>query len=113
MVELLLGGWDLTSQRTYLASVDYLGNMTDTTPFVFRGIAGKFCYSILDRLYTPTMTEQQAADVVRMCVDEVRVYHTITGHLYITLQFSGTSSLRCTPAAIQFVGDRQKRHSQD
>jgi len=72
MVELLLAGWDLTTNRTYLASVDYLGNKIDTTPFVFRGIAGKFCYSILDRVYTPTMSEQQAVEAVRMCVDEVR-----------------------------------------
>ena len=72
MCEMLMGGWDVTTKTTYLASIDYLGNFNEKAPFYFRGIAGKFCLSILDRIYTPTMTEAQAIDAVKTCADEVQ-----------------------------------------
>uniref|UniRef100_A0AC35GJG1 Uncharacterized protein n=1 Tax=Panagrolaimus sp. PS1159 TaxID=55785 RepID=A0AC35GJG1_9BILA len=53
-----------------LSSIDYLGNGIEQQNYLFRGFTGRFCYAIMDTLYRPDMTLEQAMDAVKQCIKE-------------------------------------------
>lgn len=71
-VDALVGGFDDIEKKPFLGSVDYLGNGLADQPYLFRGFSGKFCYSILDRMYKPDMTEEEGITVLKKCLCEVK-----------------------------------------
>jgi 20S proteasome subunit beta 4 len=72
VVDLILGGFDTISSTPYLSAIDYLGNKVDSAEYVFRGFGGKFCYSILDELHKPNMNQEQALELIKKCLVEVK-----------------------------------------
>uniref|UniRef100_A0A914YHF2 Proteasome subunit beta n=1 Tax=Panagrolaimus superbus TaxID=310955 RepID=A0A914YHF2_9BILA len=38
--------------------------------YLFRGFTGRFCYAIMDTLYRPDMTLEEAMDAVKQCIQE-------------------------------------------
>ncbi|XP_028171497.1 proteasome subunit beta type-2-like isoform X2 [Ostrinia furnacalis] len=69
MVNMLVAGYD-EHLGGMLYSLDFLAACVKV-PFASHGCAGLFCLSILDRYYKPTLTEQEAYEVLKMCVREV------------------------------------------
>lgn len=50
MVNMLLGGFDPTSQESELYFIDYLGSF-QKVPFATHGYGGFFCMGIMDRFH--------------------------------------------------------------
>uniref|UniRef100_A0AC34F5U0 Proteasome subunit beta n=1 Tax=Panagrolaimus sp. ES5 TaxID=591445 RepID=A0AC34F5U0_9BILA len=69
-VDVLLGGYDDKESKSWLSSIDYLGNGIEQQNYLFRGFTGRFCYAIMDTLYRPDMTLEEAMDAVKQCIQE-------------------------------------------
>jgi len=69
-VDLLLGGYDDVEKKAFLGSVDYLGTGISDQKYLFRGFGGRFSYAILDSLYKPDATVEEAIDIVKTCIKQ-------------------------------------------
>lgn len=81
-VNILIGGVEVegkeASQSSALAGakpklfwIDYLGAMIEV-PFAAHGYGSYFCLSIMDRYYKPGMSEEEALELLRHCLRELR-----------------------------------------
>ncbi|KAH8928114.1 20S proteasome subunit beta 4 [Atractiella rhizophila] len=69
-VNLLLGGWDPTSNTPHLYWLDYLGTMA-TVPFAAHGYGAYFSLSTMDRYHNPEGTLEEGLDLLRKCINEL------------------------------------------
>ena len=71
IVNLLLGGYDKTSNTPSLYFMDYLGTLAEV-PFAAHGYGSYFTYSLLDCLHRPDMTQSQAEELLLKCILELQ-----------------------------------------
>ncbi|XP_026746716.1 proteasome subunit beta type-2-like [Trichoplusia ni] len=69
MVNMLVGGYD-AAEGGQLYTVDFLASSVKV-PFGVHGIGGLLCLGIMDRFHKQELTEQEAYDVIKLCVSEV------------------------------------------
>jgi 20S proteasome subunit beta 4 len=69
-VNLLLGGYDLSTHTPNLYWIDYLGTMA-SVPFAAHGYGSYFALSLLDRYHDPEATLEEGLATLRRCIDEI------------------------------------------
>ncbi|KAJ3926147.1 MAG: 20S proteasome subunit [Lentinula lateritia] len=69
-VNLMLGGFDVTTDSPHLYWIDYLGTMTEV-PFGAHGYGSYFALSLLDRYHDPEATLEEGLATLKRCIDEV------------------------------------------
>lgn len=69
-VNLLLGGFDPTSDTPELFWIDYLGTL-GVVPYAAHGYGAYFALSTMDRWHSPDMDLQQGLELLRKCIDEL------------------------------------------
>ncbi|KAJ3807516.1 20S proteasome subunit [Lentinula lateritia] len=69
-VNLMLGGFDVTTNSPHLYWIDYLGTMTEV-PFGAHGYGSYFALSLLDRYHDPEATLEEGLATLKRCIDEV------------------------------------------
>jgi len=69
-VNLLLGGYDASTDTPHLYWVDYLGTQA-SVPFAAHGYGAYFALGLLDRYHDPDATLEEGLAVLRRCIDEV------------------------------------------
>jgi len=69
-VNLLVGGYDVTTEKPHLYWIDYLGTLTEV-PFAAHGYASYFVLSLLDRYHKPEADLEEGIATLRRCIDEV------------------------------------------
>jgi len=94
-VNLIVGGWDPYTNRSFLGSIDYLGNAVANQNFLFKGLSGQFCLGILDSLHKSDMTETEGLDAIRKCIAEVhrRVIISITSYDVLIISKKGVNQM--------------------
>jgi len=87
MVNLLLGGYDVETNRPHLYWIDYLGTLTEV-PFASHGYGGYFALSLLDRYgffidiintefsivpryHNPEGSLEEGLETLKRCIDQV------------------------------------------
>jgi 20S proteasome subunit beta 4 len=80
-VNLLVGGVDTLDdhegdakdrlQEGQLFWIDYLGSMVPL-PFACQGYGSYFCYGLLDKLYKPTLSKEDAVALLKTCLQELK-----------------------------------------
>jgi len=75
-VNILMAGFDTKSDQGSLYYLDYLGSMAEA-PFAVHGHAAYFCLSIFDKFYKKGMSFEEGVQLMKRCVDEMRVRYTI------------------------------------
>ena len=70
-VNLLLAGYDKEDGPS-LYFMDYLASM-NKCPFAAHGYGAFFSYSILDRNYRDDITQDEAVDLLKKCIDEIQL----------------------------------------
>lgn len=70
-MNLLLGGYDAPSATPSLYWVDYLGTLVQV-PYAAHGYASYLTLSTLDRYHRPDMSLEEALELLKMCINEVR-----------------------------------------
>jgi len=68
-VNLLLGGYDLSTHAPNLYWIDHLGTMA-TVPFAAHGYGSYFALSLLDRYHDPEATLEEGLGTLKRCIDE-------------------------------------------
>lgn len=89
LVHTILVGYD-KEEGPYLTFMDYMGKFRKNSsvkigkicssilgsqfeaPYLLHGYGGYFCYSILDRLYRPDLNKEEAIDLLKKCLSEIR-----------------------------------------
>merc|ERR1712002_369414 len=71
MVNLLMGGYDTTENKTDLFYMDYLAASVPVKYYAF-GYGGMLTLSIMDKEYRPDMTEDEAYELLGKCVNEIK-----------------------------------------
>jgi len=69
-VNLLLGGYDLSTHEPHLYWLDYLGTMA-SVPFAAHGYGSYFALSLLDRYHDPEADLEEGLATLRRCIDEI------------------------------------------
>jgi len=69
-VNLLLGGYDLSTHEPHLYWLDYLGTMA-SVPFAAHGYGSYFALSLLDRYHDPEANLEEGLATLRRCIDEI------------------------------------------
>ncbi|KIY49435.1 20S proteasome subunit [Fistulina hepatica ATCC 64428] len=69
-VNMLLGGYDTTTDCPHLYWIDYLGTMTEV-PFGAHGYGSYFALSLLDRYHDPAASLEDGIVTLKRCIDEV------------------------------------------
>ncbi|KAI0088339.1 N-terminal nucleophile aminohydrolase [Irpex rosettiformis] len=69
-VNLLLGGYDVSTYTPHLYWVDYLGTLAEV-PFAAHGYGSYFALSLLDRYHDPEASLEEGIATLRRCIDEV------------------------------------------
>ncbi|KAF8653680.1 hypothetical protein AX16_003831 [Volvariella volvacea WC 439] len=69
-VNLLLGGYDTSTNEPELYWVDYLGTMS-RIPFGAHGYGSYFVLSLLDKYHSPDATLEEGIETLKRCIDEV------------------------------------------
>lgn len=69
-VNLLLGGFDTTTNKPALSWIDYLGTKGDV-PFAAHGYGAYFALSTMDRWHSPNMSLEEGLELLRKCIDEL------------------------------------------
>jgi 20S proteasome subunit beta 4 len=69
-VNVLIGGVDGCG-RGHLYWMDYLASMVQV-PFGAHGYGAYFCTGLMDRLYKPDLTEEDAVELLRLCLVELK-----------------------------------------
>ena len=70
-VNLLVGGINSEDQAE-LYWIDYLGSYVKV-PFACHGYAGYFCMGLLDRNYKSTLTKEEALELLKKCIQELKI----------------------------------------
>ncbi|CAG8548911.1 7628_t:CDS:2 [Paraglomus brasilianum] len=70
-VNLILAGYDLTTELPSLYQLDYLGSSV-SAPFAAHGYAAHFLFSIFDRYHRPDLSLEEAKALMKMCVGELQ-----------------------------------------
>lgn len=70
-VNMLIGGFDTKNNKPELFWLDYLGAMT-SLPFGAQGYGAYFCTSLMDRYHYPDMDVEEAKELLRKCLEELR-----------------------------------------
>ncbi|RMJ28060.1 hypothetical protein PHISP_01088 [Aspergillus sp. HF37] len=71
MVNLLMGGMDVVTQKPCLFWIDYLASMAPV-PYAAHGYAQFYCLSILDKHHHPDISLEQGLKILEMCTDEIK-----------------------------------------
>jgi len=69
-VNILLGGYDVTTSTPNLYWIDYLGTMAEV-PFAAHGYGSYFALSTLDRWHDPEASLEEGLETLRKCIREV------------------------------------------
>lgn len=69
-VNVLIGGYDVKSEKPELYQIDYLGTKVEL-PYAAHGYAGFYTFSLLDRHYRPDMTEGEGLELLKRCIAEL------------------------------------------
>lgn len=69
-VNLLLGGYNPTSDKASLYWLDYLGTRADV-PYACHGYASYFALSTMDRYHNPEASVEDGLKLIRRCVNEL------------------------------------------
>ncbi|KIK57361.1 hypothetical protein GYMLUDRAFT_75564 [Collybiopsis luxurians FD-317 M1] len=69
-VNLILGGFDVTSDTPHLYWIDYLGTIAEV-PFGAHGYGSYFALSLLDRYHNPEASLEEGLETLKRCIDEV------------------------------------------
>lgn len=69
-VNVLIGGYDVKSEKPELYQIDYLGTKVEL-PYAAHGYAGFYTFSLLDRHYRPDMTEDEGLELLKRCISEL------------------------------------------
>ncbi|KAF7730537.1 Proteasome subunit beta type-4 [Apophysomyces ossiformis] len=70
-VNMLIGGYDTKTKQPELYWVDYLGAMT-RLPYGCQGYGAYFCTSLMDRFHRADMDLEEAKDLMRKCIQELK-----------------------------------------
>jgi len=70
MVNLLVGGYDISTHTPHLYWIDYLGTMA-SVPFAAHGYGSYFALSLLDRYHDPEAPLEEGLATLRRCIDEI------------------------------------------
>lgn len=70
LVFLMMGGFDAVEGGGYLTAMDYLGNQFEA-PHLAQGFGGRFSTSIMDSLYRPDMSVDEAIAALQRCINDV------------------------------------------
>lgn len=71
-VNLLLGGYDTTSDEPHLYWLDYLGTKA-VVPYAAHGFGQLVALSTMDKWWTEGCDRRQALEVLKKCIDEVAI----------------------------------------
>jgi 20S proteasome subunit beta 4 len=71
MVNIILGGYDKDVGAS-LYYIDYIATLHKIDKGAF-GYGSYFCLSLMDKLYHPDMTVEEAVDLVDKCIKEIRL----------------------------------------
>ncbi|GJE97585.1 20S proteasome subunit [Phanerochaete sordida] len=69
-VNLLLGGYDVSTYKPHLYWMDYLGTLAEV-PFAAHGYGSYFTLSLLDKYHDPEATVEEGLATLKRCIDEV------------------------------------------
>ncbi|KAF8251633.1 N-terminal nucleophile aminohydrolase [Wilcoxina mikolae CBS 423.85] len=69
-VNLLVGGFDTTTNKSHLYWLDYLASQA-SLPYAAHGYAQYYCLSILDKHHHPDIPLKRGIELMRMCRDEL------------------------------------------
>jgi 20S proteasome subunit beta 4 len=69
-VNLLVGGFDTTTNKPHLYWLDYLASLA-SVPYAAHGYAQYYCLSILDKHHHPDISLEKGIELMRMCHAEV------------------------------------------
>jgi 20S proteasome subunit beta 4 len=75
-VNLLLGGYDTTSDEPHLYWIDYLGTKA-VVPYAAHGFGQLVALSTMDKWWTEGCDRRQALDVLKKCINEVAIRLTV------------------------------------
>jgi len=70
-VNLLLGGYDISTKSPNLYWMDYLGTLAEV-PFAAQGYGSYFVLSLFDRYHNPQAELPEALDTLKKAIDEVQ-----------------------------------------
>jgi len=70
-VNLLLGGYDVSTKSPNLYWMDYLGTLAEV-PFAAQGYGSYFVLSLLDRYHNPQAELPEALDTLKRAIEEVQ-----------------------------------------
>ncbi|KAF5390966.1 hypothetical protein D9757_004011 [Collybiopsis confluens] len=80
-VNLMLGGYDTTSDTPHLFWIDYLGTLAEV-PFGAHGYGSYFALSLLDRYHNPEASLEEGLEILKRCIDEVAKRLVVTPGKY-------------------------------
>lgn len=94
-VNLLMGGYDTTSNEPCLYFMDYLGTLAQV-PFAVHGYGSMFSLSVLDRYHRSDMNKEEAEELLLKCVLEVqkRLLINLPSFSYYFIDENGLSEMR-------------------
>ncbi|ORY28980.1 putative proteasome subunit beta type 2, partial [Naematelia encephala] len=75
-VNLLLGGYDTTTDLPHLYWIDYLGTKA-VVPYAAQGFGMYVCLSTMDKWAHPQMDRVEGLEVLRKCISEVNIRLTV------------------------------------
>ncbi|KAI0340303.1 N-terminal nucleophile aminohydrolase [Trametopsis cervina] len=81
-VNLLLGGYDVSSHTPHLYWADYFGTLAEV-PFAAHGYGSYVALSLLDRYHDPEATLEEGLATLRRCIDEVSKRLVISPGKYV------------------------------
>lgn len=96
LVNLIMGGYDPSSNKTALYFMDYLGTLADVS-YTAHGYGSLFALSILDRFYRPDMTREEAEELLKKCITVVqeRLVINLPSFSFYFIDESGFSERGC------------------
>lgn len=69
---MLIGGFDVKTNKPELFWIDYLGAMA-SLPYGAQGYGAYFCTSLMDRYHHPDMDLEEGKELLRKCIQELKV----------------------------------------
>ncbi|OMH79016.1 Proteasome subunit beta type-4 [Zancudomyces culisetae] len=90
-VNLLVGGFNANTQKPALYCIDYLASIANI-PFAAHGYCSYFSYSVLDRIYHPNMTVEEALNALAACISELNTRFIIK-HTSYTIKIIDASGI--------------------
>lgn len=71
-VNLLLAGYDTTTDIPHLYWIDYLGTKA-TVSYAAHGFGQLVCLSTMDKYWTEDADKREGVETIRKCIDEVKI----------------------------------------